>query len=690
MHQELCLLNKFPPFFFLISLLLFGYICPLFSSANQQSAAILIDEHTEKYSLGLAASYLEDKENNLSIHDVIGKKFHPSQSTILGFGFTQSTYWIKVTFNPHLTEKQTFYLEIDYPLLDHLDFYYPDANATYKKISTGDIYPFDNRQIHHRNFVFPIKFIPGIPQTIYLSCKTSSSMNLPLTLLSSSALANEISKEQIILGLYYGILLTMIIFSIFIYLTLWDMVYVHYALFIFFYMLFQLSLNGLSFQYLWPNSIWWANNSITFFICFAFLFATLFTRNVLNTPKISLRMDRLLLAIVGISALGLFLPFFTSYQVSVKYATALNLITPMLILAGIVSLIKGYRPALYYCIAWTAFLAGVAFFALKTFGFVPNNVFTRWSMQIGSAWEVLILFMGLAHRFKIMETEKNTLQENYARDLESRVTERTKELEKSKEELQKAKAEAERANRAKSQFLANMSHELRTPMHAILSFSSMGLEKYETAPKNKLERYFSRIHQSGNRLLNLLNDLLDLSKLEAGKMTFSMAKCDIRQLVATAFDEFSMFAQEHSVQLRKIAPEVDTVIYCDSDKILQVLRNLLSNAIKFTPEGKSVTLSYESGTLPCGRRESDTVIVPALVIKVEDEGIGIQEKELELVFDKFVQSAKTRSSDGGTGLGLAICKEIVDNHRGGIYMHQNIADGATVVLTLPYNEPKCV
>jgi len=254
----------------------------------------------------------------------------------------------------------------------------------------------------------------------------------------------------------------------------------------------------------------------------------------------------------------------------------------------------------------------------------------------------------------------------------------TREIEK----RQQAQAQAEQANQAKSEFLANMSHELRTPMHAILSFAAMGQEKINTGPKEKLNRYFYHIQESGDRLLALLNDLLDLAKLEAGHMDLNLNRYNIKDLTESAIAEISGLAQNKSLELEIISPETDLFCLLDKDKILQVMLNLLSNAIKFSPEGKKISIIIDTALLSDEHGENN-IKVPAISIGILDEGIGIPKEELSKIFDKFVQSSKTKTGGGGTGLGLSICKEIINGHGGTIKAENNHEGGAVVTFILP-------
>jgi len=279
-------------------------------------------------------------------------------------------------------------------------------------------------------------------------------------------------------------------------------------------------------------------------------------------------------------------------------------------------------------------------------------------------------------------TDYRRAQEDLRRhrdDLEQRVAERTA-------DAVRAKELAEAANRAKSEFLANMSHELRTPMHAILSFSRLGQDRLDggAAQIPKIATYLGRIEQSGHRLLGLLNDLLDLSKLESGKMRYDFGVHDLREVAGIVIGELSAYARERNVHVALSAAPAPVEAFCDPVRIGQVIRNLVSNAIRFTGEGTRVTIEVTAGaTLPT----PDGGALDAAALRVTDEGIGVPAEELERVFDKFVQSSTTASGAGGTGLGLAICREIANHHGGRIWADNNPVRGACFTMLVPIGGP---
>ena len=263
--------------------------------------------------------------------------------------------------------------------------------------------------------------------------------------------------------------------------------------------------------------------------------------------------------------------------------------------------------------------------------------------------------------------------------LQELVDEQVIDLKKAKEKAEQTEAKAKAANYAKSEFLANMSHELRTPMHSILSFAEMGVEMLDDFSKEEQKENLELIFNSGERLLKLLNELLDLSKLEAGAIEFNITQNHLLSVVKETVEQLDSLARDKKITIEIVEPDIPTEASFDRAKITQVIWNLFSNAIKFTPEGKTISISFNQTTIDI----KDNGTVPALSSTIIDQGIGIPEKELEAVFDKFIQSSKTKTGAGGTGLGLAITKEIIEGHNGKIWAKNNPEGGAAFTFIIP-------
>jgi len=251
--------------------------------------------------------------------------------------------------------------------------------------------------------------------------------------------------------------------------------------------------------------------------------------------------------------------------------------------------------------------------------------------------------------------------------LELQVVQRTR-------ELQIARDAADAASRAKSSFLANMSHELRTPLNAILGFSNL-LRNGDISESQRKD--LDIINSSGEYLLSLINDVLDVAKVESGRMELSLAPCDLKRLVREVTDLMRVRANENNLTLHLIeSPKFPGAARTDAAKLRQVLINLLGNAIKFTDKG-SITLRLDCRPGDGGRH--------LLMFEVEDTGLGIAEDEQSRIFDAFVQAGKPRNQKG-TGLGLSISRQFVELMGGSIQVSSNPGKGSRFRVELPVDQ----
>ncbi|HEV2864447.1 MAG TPA: response regulator [Pyrinomonadaceae bacterium] len=243
------------------------------------------------------------------------------------------------------------------------------------------------------------------------------------------------------------------------------------------------------------------------------------------------------------------------------------------------------------------------------------------------------------------------------------------------DELRQANRRLEEYNRLKAEFVANMSHELRTPLTAVIGFAQLAQLNRDPLPPRYADA-FERILRNGQHLLALINDVLDVSKIEAGRMKVHREHVDVVEVVQEAFGELQSLAQRKGLDYRLRVPERLNYAYTDPLRIRQVFINLLSNAIKFTARG-----SVEAELMPWGEDEFRLV--------VRDTGIGIEEKSLGLIFERFrqVDGSMTRST-GGAGLGLSIVRQILELLGGRVEVTSSVGEGTTFTVTLPMSAPE--
>lgn len=257
-------------------------------------------------------------------------------------------------------------------------------------------------------------------------------------------------------------------------------------------------------------------------------------------------------------------------------------------------------------------------------------------------------------------------------ELEERIAERTV-------ELRDANVRLMAADRAKSHFLAHMSHELRTPLNSILGFSGILRTRAADRLEPRFAGFLDNVHESGTHLLELINDLLDLSKIESGKFRLEVESFDVREAVGTVERVIRGIAADSAVELAVAVDESLHRVRLDEGRFKQILLNLLSNAVKFSPRGSTVQLRlelHEARLSPLGR--------PSVGMLVVDAGPGIGEDEVEKIFEEFYQVADGRSKAKiGTGLGLPLTKRLVELHQGTIRVESRPGEGATFRVDLP-------
>jgi sigma-B regulation protein RsbU (phosphoserine phosphatase) len=396
--------------------------------------------------LGSADSYsvpfdiIVDKAGSLTFNDIKDSpKFMPTDRD--AYGFINDVIWARV--NVTIPEENTteWFLEIGYPLLNKIEIYFPDDNQNYTAKKYGNKLPFGKRDIDHHNFLIRLNGNPGT-YTYYLRFQTESSMNIPMAIHSLKNVISEINIQKSIFGLFYGALLILLAYNLLLAISMKDITYLFYDLFIVSLIFDSLQLNGYGFQYLWPNVIW-MNNLVPFGLFLSNLTLTVFSVKYIDPRELSKFFLYPMYIYIGTIAVFLILSLFLPYHLMIMVGAAAFI--PGITLVMTISayfIRKKRREAYFYSLAWSFLFAGVIVTVGNRFGLLPNNPFTLWGFQIGTVISMSLFSLGLADRVNML---KNNFEEINIH-LEEKVDERTKELQHAKDEVEAAMEELEAIN----------------------------------------------------------------------------------------------------------------------------------------------------------------------------------------------------------------------------------------------------
>ena len=406
-------------------------------------------EYSDEPILPFTLSYLEDPSGTLTLQDILTIKdeFSISDTDSPNFGFSESVYWFYTRVANPSENQEDWLMEIGYPMLDNLQLHTIASDGTQRLSESGDKLPFNTREYATRNFTFDVEILAGGYTDLYLRVDSDSSMQVPIQFWPLDTFAENKLSENLLLGGYYGILLAMLVYNMMLIPWIRDWVYVYYISYLTAFCLFQLSITGLAYKYLWPESTFLAEHAILLSMSFAGFFTTLFTHALLEVRKKLPRHHLALMAVASIYLLYAPLSFLFEYQIVVRAFNALIIgSTIYFIYVTLAALRSGVSTARFYLFSWVAFLVGVVIYALKTQGLIPTNLFTEHAIQLGSALEVVLLSFAMAHRFKTIEEKLISVQIHAKETLEQRVAERTQELKKVLDELTVSNARLEGLN----------------------------------------------------------------------------------------------------------------------------------------------------------------------------------------------------------------------------------------------------
>lgn len=370
----------------------------------------VVDTTPKSVSIGKGALFYKDPSKTLSVNQILSlppKSWSVNPTETINFGYTGSAYWLLFSLKNNNPEALSRIMEIPYSVLDRIDVYYLKNKTVTRSFNTGDKRPFMQRPLQHRNFLFPMEFGPDEQITILCRVESQSSMQIPIVVESEYEMLEKNQAHLTGLGLYYGIMIAMALYNLFVFISIREKSYFYYVVYVSSMCLFLASLNGISYQFLWSESIWWNDQSIIISLGFLILFAMLFTRNFLDLPGSSPRLNRICTWLVIYCSIVIAISFYLPYRVGIilQIFNAVIMITVALFI-GIYRWIQRYTVARYYTTAWVAMLSGGLILAFNKLGIIQRNGFTEHAIQFGSAIEVILLSFAMGDRLNTEKAER--------------------------------------------------------------------------------------------------------------------------------------------------------------------------------------------------------------------------------------------------------------------------------------------
>lgn len=622
-----------------------------FDVASAPPAAVTLDERTPRVNLAAHLQILEDPSASLTLAEVRSRTssadWRITRSKHVNQGKNHSVWWLRFTLANPASLPQDAVIEVNYNLLDQLDLYQLGANEVAHQQS-GDHINEAQRPIEVRNHWLPITLAPG-DNAFFLRVETSSTVFVPLY--ASTWPANAVAQENSSLaaGLFYGIMLGLFAYNLFLLVSLREVTYLWYLIYAFNMMLFMLAFDGVLWKWVAPG------NTVQSLSIYTLMFmhcavATQFSRHFLHTAAHFPMLDRLLrVKIVVVLLSMLLLPLIS--QDLYNQAASLFVLTSsaILLFSGLRVWRQGFRYGSYYTCAWVLLLCSLM---LSTAGSLGFELFgytygTTW-VKLGICVEMFILSLGLADRINALKEAR------YLADEQTR--------------------QARLESHAQGRFLARMSHEIRTPLNGVLGMLQL---LHDTRLDSTQRFYLDTIRKSGNTLITVINDILDFARLESGQVELETIAFDPEELLSDTASLFTAQALDKGLNLYcSIAPDIPQQLIGDPTRLKQVLLNLLGNAFKFTERGY---IAMDISGLPIKGQHTRW----QLSFSVTDTGIGIAPEARENLFRSFTQAdSSTTRRYGGSGLGLTISQELIGMMGGQISLSSEQDNGSCFRFTL--------
>ncbi len=687
---------------------------------------IIINDNLKSVPIGKHLEILEDVNSAYTLAEVVNRTdFFASEMEVPNLQISKSTFWVRFTVE-NQSSTENFLLNFAYPMIDEVVFFHPTSENRFIKELAGENVSFSNRKYYHQNFIFDLNILKNESSTFYMRIKSGEQIMLPITLGTNKSILQTNATLDLYNGIYFGIVLVMLIYNLFIFFSVRDKSYLLYVVYILFVGLVQASDSGYAYRILWPQMPAFANFMVTFLPAMVGISAVVFMRKFLNTKTHIPNADKFFFVFIGayVFCTILFAAGFPHLSYQLMQANALLVSLYMLAMAYRI-VRKGYRPAKFFLAAWAIFLISVCLFVMKDFGVIPYNYITKHILQFGSAIELILLSFALANKINILKKEKEESQlktldalkenERIMREqnifLEKKVKERTVELEKTNHDLgvtltdlKETQAQLVDAEKMASlgQLTAGIAHEINNPINFVVAnikplkrdiLDVMDvLAKYDEIKdadglKEKLDEVnelkeeldleyvvseidllLKGIDDGANRTADIIKGLRTFSRLDES----DLKKADINDgLDSTLLLLNSLM--EGKITIVKSYDELPPV-ECYAGKLNQVFMNIIKNAAQAV-----ATKKFQQGEKPC-ITITTKMIDEDILVSVKDNGPGMKEAITARIFEPFFT---TKEVGEGTGLGLSIAYNIIDKHHGFIDVESEPGTGTEFIILIP-------
>lgn len=583
--------------------------------------------------------------------------WQPVGERIPNRGFTRDHCWLRLALDNQSEPGQQWLLQVGYSLLAEIDFWLrQDDGSVIDVARAGNDLRYDLRPYPYQLPTFPLALDPGDRADAFLRISSVYSLQVPLTIMERGAMERSAQNTLLLQGLFFGAMLVMILYNLCLYFSIRERVYLLYVAWSFTITLFLAILHGFAQRYVWPGSAMISAYGTMYLLPLIVLLPPLFTIHFLDLNRRAPQLASLLRFNVGIGVGLLVITPFVDRFIMLPIQVFAILVMDLSILAvGLLRSRQGDPEARLFTIAWTCFIVGTAAMALSKFGWIPRNNLTEYLVQVGVFIEVVLLSFALAWRI-------NRLKGEYAASVQERA----------QAEMEAFKAGAR--NQAKSEFLATMSHEIRTPMNGVLGMTDL---LRRTPLTHQQSQYVDTIFSSTQSLLTVINDILDYSRIEAGKLELETTEVRVEDLVDDCVSLFALLASERNLPIHTyLDSRVPEMIRTDPVRLKQIITNLISNAFKFTDHGQ-IALHVAL------RQPPDNQGHCILQFEVSDTGCGLDDTQQRNLFREFGHTEGSAPRQRrGAGLGLAISKRLCEMLGGDIGVNSSPGRGATFWFTV--------